>query len=578
MKKIFTLLCLAVIAMAGLKASAAGAWLIGNDNFGGWNYSGSLELTTDDNNIYYAVVEAKVGNYFSFLDSNAATSWDDLNGGTHRFGPATSGATPTGDWEATSNGDKSYRIATAGTYKCEFRLSDKKVRVTLQEEAPPVEFDADKLTFVATGEAIGGWNMPPTVIFEKQADDSHVAFVEAAQADFKLAGVTEPDGLDWSGFDVGVYGTTEALVEGENTLTAGVTTNMTMPIDGYVTLTVKNVTETSCVLVIEKTGEIEKPDPKEPAGVFILGNVDGATGWSPAVGHELTSTDNVVYSGTVEVCDAYEGKGWIGFTRNLADFDDELGWGQIAAIRFGVEGETENEVVEAENFGNAYNVKYGVTRSFELAAGFYDITVDLNAMTVTFAAGQEPDPELYILGQVAPVDGWYANQGVPMTLVEGKKFTAELVATGSVEGKSYFSFATALATADDDWDAIASKRYGAADVKGSENDYVLDDTDFDAELSLTKSGTPIAFCIAAGNYTVTVDLDALTVVIAKAAEGNVLDVNNDDTVNAADVNVVIAEILAHPDGDGDKKFDVNGDDKVNAADANVILAYILEHV
>ncbi len=58
---------------------------------------------------------------------------------------------------------------------------------------------------------------------------------------------------------------------------------------------------------------------------------------------------------------------------------------------------------------------------------------------------------------------------------------------------------------------------------------------------------------------------------------NPLDVNGDGKVNAADANVVIAEILAHPDGDGNKKYDVNNDDKVNAADANVIIAYILAH-
>ncbi len=58
---------------------------------------------------------------------------------------------------------------------------------------------------------------------------------------------------------------------------------------------------------------------------------------------------------------------------------------------------------------------------------------------------------------------------------------------------------------------------------------------------------------------------------------NPLDVNGDGKVNAADANVIIAEILAHPDGDGNKKYDVNNDDKVNAADANVIIAYILAH-
>ncbi len=58
---------------------------------------------------------------------------------------------------------------------------------------------------------------------------------------------------------------------------------------------------------------------------------------------------------------------------------------------------------------------------------------------------------------------------------------------------------------------------------------------------------------------------------------NPLDVNNDGSVNVGDVNAVLAEILAHPDGDGDSKYDVSGDGSVNVGDVNVILAYILEH-
>ncbi len=60
--------------------------------------------------------------------------------------------------------------------------------------------------------------------------------------------------------------------------------------------------------------------------------------------------------------------------------------------------------------------------------------------------------------------------------------------------------------------------------------------------------------------------------------GNKFDVNGDGAVNVADVNVVTAEILLHPDGDGAKKYDVNSDDLVNVADVNVILAYILAHI
>ncbi len=77
------------------------------------------------------------------------------------------------------------------------------------------------------------------------------------------------------------------------------------------------------------------------------------------------------------------------------------------------------------------------------------------------------------------------------------------------------------------------------------------------------------------NYKGTLELLPIEIKDNAGEETRIEDVNGDGKVNAADVNVVIAEILAHPDGDGNKKYDVNNDDKVNAADANVILAYIL---
>ena len=572
MKKTFTLFCLALLAAVGFNANAD-VWMMGHGNFGGWTPNAPLEMQTDDNNVWYVTVEAAKGNYFTFIDQKGTSSSDwSCNTNGHRFGPTTNSANPTGEWEATKTGDLSWLIATAGTYKCEFRVSDKMARITLQEETPEEPFDADKLQWAATGLGVGGWDMPPVVIFEKQDDGSHVAFVEAAVDGFKIAGLKKVDGIDWAEFDTGVYGTTQALVEGDNTLTAGVTSDMTMPVAGYVTLTVKNVTETSCVLTIEKTGEIEKPDPKEAEGVFVIGHVNGSTQFLPSQGYKLEAKSETLYEGAIEITDVSEGKGWITLAGNLADFDDQSGWDQIRAIRMGVPGETENEVVSADALGTALTWEYGCERSFELAAGYYNISVDLSAKTVTFTAGEEPTPELYILGHVLPVDDWLANQGVAMTLVEGKKFTATIEASGRVDGKSYFSFTTALADVADDWDAIASRRFGANAVKGSENDYVLDADDFGATLTLAKNGA--AYCVEGGKYEVTVDLDALTCVISKVEGGNVLDVTGDGSVNVGDVNYVLGLILNEA---YESKADVNGDGAVNVGDVNAILAYILEH-
>ena len=59
--------------------------------------------------------------------------------------------------------------------------------------------------------------------------------------------------------------------------------------------------------------------------------------------------------------------------------------------------------------------------------------------------------------------------------------------------------------------------------------------------------------------------------------GNPCDVDGNGEVNVGDVNAVLAEILAHPDGKGSSQYDVSGDGAVNVGDVNLILTYILEH-
>ncbi len=132
---------------------------------------------------------------------------------------------------------------------------------------------------------------------------------------------------------------------------------------------------------------------------------------------------------------------------------------------------------------------------------------------------------------------------------------------------SWFSFTPALGS---DWDAIAGSRYGAAEVKDSESDYVMAEGDYGTELAIAKG--QIAFCALAGDYTITVDLDALTCVIEKAGEGNKFDVNGDNKVDVGDVNAILEAILA---GNNEAKFDVNGDTTVDVGDVNAVLEAIL---
>lgn len=82
-------------------------------------------------------------------------------------------------------------------------------------------------------------------------------------------------------------------------------------------------------------------------------------------------------------------------------------------------------------------------------------------------------------------------------------------------------------------------------------------------------------CIAVEEDATKHDLDDVVFNLFETA--NKFDVNGDGSINVGDVNVVLIEIIAHPDGDGDSKYDVNSDGSVNVGDVNTILAYIIDH-
>ncbi|MBQ9466710.1 MAG: hypothetical protein IJU62_07020 [Muribaculaceae bacterium] len=572
-KNYFSFLLLALAALVSFSANAD-CWIIGELS-NGWVTNDGLKMDqgSSENEYVADITNVEMGKkYFSFTTqlSEAADDWSGIQ--PYRFGGSyniTSGKPQRLD--ANTGDSPSVTLSTTSDLHIVFNTSSRMVIITITEKGEVEPFDPDKLTFYITGGDFD-WSMPPAVMFEKNDDGTHRVQITSNGGEFKLCGTTvQQADLNWGLFDMGVYGTAEALVEGDNTLTAGTTNNMTMPLTGNLILTVKDVTETSCVLNIAVDGDNPGPEPKEADGVYVLGNIEGnPNGFQPCDGIALSSNDEVVYTGSIHVVDSWEGKGWIGLTRALADFDgDNGGWTQINSLRFGptaAEG-VENYVIDDTQLDVAIPVTYDSHMSFEMAEGYYNISVDLNAMTVTFTAGEEPEPELYLLGDIEGNDGWAANAGVAMDLVSGKKFSKAVTVKDSYNGNGWFSFTTALGS---DWDAIAGSRYGAAEVKDSESDYVMAEGDYGTELAIAKG--QIAFCALAGDYTITVDLDALTCVIEKAGDGNKFDVNGDNKVDVGDVNAILEAILA---GNNEAKFNVNGDTSVDVGDVNAVLEAIL---
>jgi hypothetical protein len=298
MKKNFTLILVALFAMVGLKAQAA-MYLVG-DAFNGWNTSGNVVMSTDDNNIYYYTADLTAGKYFAFFKDN--------EGWSNQRGPeAGNNSAPSGDWENTTSGG-SWRVATSGTYLIQYNYSTDQAKIAIAQQA---QFDPAQRKFAVTGAAFGGWNMPPTAAqtFTNNGDGTYTLVYEGATAgQFKLSGVGINDEFDsgWGVFNGGcLYNGSLAI--GDNALSAGNTGNMNFPVGGNVTLTISNVTESSCSLNITVNEEVI-PDK----AYYLIGAVND---WNddtkiPFVENDGVFTLTQTFSGEFKIKD--ENGNWLG--------------------------------------------------------------------------------------------------------------------------------------------------------------------------------------------------------------------------------------------------------------------------
>ncbi len=119
--------------------------------------------------------------------------------------------------------------------------------------------------------------------------------------------------------------------------------------------------------------------------------------------------------------------------------------------------------------------------------------------------------DVYILGNVGD-QGWDPSVGTAMTSTDGNIFTL----TADFKASSYFSFTTKLAATSTGWDEIGPYRFAAP-----WNNYEINSTNFGETIVCNEMGvdTGNAFLItAAGNYTLTVNLEELTLVVAPNGE------------------------------------------------------------
>ena len=247
MKKTITLSIVALLAMIGLKAQAA-MYLVG-DGFNGWTTTGNVEMTDEGDGMYSWSGNLVAGSSFAFFR-------DTEDWGSQRGPAAGDGSAPTGDWEDTQ-AMGAWTLTASGGYVIQYNYNTDQAKIVLTDE--PV-FNPAQRRFAVTGAAFGGWNMPPAgnQIFANNGDGTYtLEFEGATAADFKLSSIdVNSDFSSWTVFDSGVMGASN-LASGDNALSTSYgTANMHLPVSGNVTLTISNVTETSCTLNITLTEEI----------------------------------------------------------------------------------------------------------------------------------------------------------------------------------------------------------------------------------------------------------------------------------------------------------------------------------
>jgi hypothetical protein len=224
-----------------------------------------------------------------------------------------------------------------------------------------------------------------------------------------------------------------------------------------------------------------------PAALYGMEN-----DWDPGAAPEMTKNEEGIYEWT--------------------SAETELGTGNI---EFKVVQDHAWDVCYPEN---NYVVPVASPGVYTLTVTYNPENNEVNA-TLTEIPGQT---NVFILGEVNG-NIWATNVGLPMDTEDGNIFTAEVTLQRPADGMlmdvgeanyCYFSFATKLMEAADDWDGLAPYRFGAV----SDGDFQFFRYMLGQPLALTYDNGQ-AFMVPEGQYTLTLDLEAMTLTITGDISG-----------------------------------------------------------
>lgn len=310
--------------------------------------------------------------------------------------------------------------------------------------------------------------------------------------------------------------------------------------------------EDNRLVMFERLSEPDPVEPPTPGGIFILGAVNGNS-WEPSVGVKMDSIANNTFVANVSIVDSVAN---FSFTHALATTIGD--WASITEYRFAaIEGQSEVVLGEAMPLSDD-----GVSEpSFSLVEGYYTITLDMNARTMTVVAAEKEDA-MYIIGN-EPFGNWDPANPMKMVKVGGEQ-SSLYTADATINGDVWFIFSDDFGS----WDAVNARRFGP---ESTEEDQVINpDEEVTTQLSTGGKSYKIT---GNGDYVIFFDKANLTFKFASKNAGKLGDLNGDGAVDVDDMNMIINIMLGKAEKTAEA--DLNNDGAVDVDDMNTIINIML---
>ena len=411
--------------------------------------------------------------------------------------------------------------------------------------------DAPEALYVIGNLNSGNWDCHEGVAMTKSGNVFTASGVtlqapENTSGWFSFATVLSQAGEDWDD-GLNMYDRYGAEIDG-TALTSGTPATMTLFAAGVdassagswmVPAAIYDITAdfSAMTVTVVKVGDInddptppEPPTPGEgPDALYVIGNLNGGD-WDCHEGLAMTKDGSVFKATSVTLQAPENTSGWFSFATVLSQAGEDWDDGLNMYDRYGAEidGTALTSGTPATMTLFAAGVDASSAGSWMVPAAIYDITADFSAMTVTVVKvgdiNDDPTPpepptpdmpaQLYLIGNFDSMD-WDPHAGKEMTK-SGSTFVLEEVYLEAPENTSaWFSFATVLSQAGEDWDDGLNMydRYGA-EIDGTEltSDVAAPMTLFAAGVDASSAGS---WMVPAGSYRVVADFSAMTVTATK---------------------------------------------------------------